>query len=463
MIGKWLKASRDKKVAAIRAQVFEQIGTAFYGIGQYYFQGPRSADATASAVWACVNLISSRIGAARWKVIQRKKNGNYEHKRNHPLNLLLAYPNPRISAFPFWRTVAEQVLISGNAYLLPYGRMEGYHTRMNLTVPESVSIRNKFHTYEYCGTEPRPGGQGLPFTRGVNDIIHAQGPHYDPQSGLSVSPIQHAAKLSIDLLRTAQISSQQFMKNQTKFSGVFQTEIGNVDSAETQNYFQRMKDEMSGHENKGFSPFLPFGVKYVWPPSMQRDMQTAGDMDWAVADIARVYGIPVEMIASEGPRPAVEETEDALMRNAVLPIVKAISAGLSRTILNKEDRMKELFIDADLRQYSGPTTGRARKGLTESQSGVITINEIREGMGYGPRPDGDLYPTAAGAPTRDPEWKEKVDSVELDEEAMEENEKDNGEEGESGEDDMGGEEGDGDEKKPPSKGKKKADPKRKKR
>lgn len=396
LIKREVDLARQEERVKVKAMISE-LGEAFYGLGQYYYRASRATLDTSSAVWACVNLISSRVGAARWKVVQRKPDGGYEPKLNHPINMLLAQPSPRIPAYTFWRTMVEHLLTTGNAFALLGGKFMGYPTHLKLTVAGSVSIRAIAQTYAYWGTEPSPGGHGRPFTRYPNNIVHAMGQYYDPHTGLSISPIEHAARPSIDLLTTAQESAKQFMANQTKFSGTFETEIANTDTEQTQDYFNKMKADMAGYEHKGYTPFLPFGIKYKWPPAMQRDMQTAGDMDWAVSDIARVYGIPVPMIISSGPRPDVEQMEDSLMRDAILPVVHAMTGALARVVLNKEDRLAGCTIQADLRQYSGPTAGRAKKGLTEAHTGVIKINEIREGMGYRPVPEGDEFPKPVGA------------------------------------------------------------------
>ncbi len=363
-----------------------------------------------SAVWACICRIAHRAAQAKFRVVDA--DGSIV---GHPVDILLASPSGRLGRFSFQRSIAESLLTNGNGYALTVmggtGLAASYPTGLRYVPADSVSIigmtRLGRQSYRYSIRTPTPGFQGtsrnVPSTR----IVHAKGPFYDPASGKSASPLQ-AAAASIGLYLQSVASSQAFLSNSSRFGGVLETNLGgSMDSPEDEKaieqYREMLREAFAGTANTGKIVQLPHGHTLKAAPSLAKEMLAAEQLNWSVNEIARHYGVPLALIQhTNGVRQSTEELETALVQEAVAPLCAQMSDAYTERILTESDRMAGYRVEADLSAFGLPTaSGKASRAMTLAQTGVVTINEIRRGLGLPPIDDGDRYPDAAGAPERD--------------------------------------------------------------
>lgn len=154
------------------------------------------------------------------------------------------------------------------------------------------------------------------------------------------------------------------------------------------------------------SAFLGYGVKYAprffagSPPHKER-------IETSLAGVARVYGVPLQLLMVQaGQRMDIEQLDANLMRDAVLPLLHDTTAALSRIT------MKDVMID-DTRVALPTRTGITGNAMTLSQTGVMTINEIREVLGLPPIDGGDVLPQTAGAAERDNDGGDEKESKDV--------------------------------------------------
>ena len=125
-------------------------------------------------------------------------------------------------------------------------------------------------------------------------------------------------------------------------------------------------------------------------------------MDLALKEIARVYGVPLELLQCQSERTEYSNIDDHLLSDAVYPVLDSISDGLSR-LLNTKVTYKEI----DVMRASFGSTAKSVTNL--SQTGTITINEMREYMGLPEVPWGNQPPQAVGGPDRSGQGKDGGD------------------------------------------------------
>jgi len=233
-------------------------------------------------------------------------------------------------------------------------------------------------------------------------VLHVRGPHYRPASGRSRSPLATAAKESQQLLGLAQAAARSYLDNSARYTGVMESQLSPTDASteELSTYFSLMREKMAGVSKRGYAPLLPFGVTWKYAPAPGSDQQVSADLNFAIADIARVYGVPLAMLQhTHGQRPDIEQLEDALRRDAVMPLADAIGRAATRSILSFRDRTERgLSLRMRLSQLSATMSGAAAIISGLAQSGVLTTNELRALLGEPPIDGGDVPPNAAGTP-----------------------------------------------------------------
>lgn len=394
----WLKRRLG---ARVRVSPKQRVGTDFIQLGGY---GINLEAIRSGAVWSCVHKIASRVGKAEFKVSRyNRETGMWTLQPMHPLTAMLRNPSPIYPGYVFWRTLAEHSLLTGNGYAV--ASMErntsGMPMYLMLSTPANVWLEQSAEgVIMYRGMLYSPGGRQEQWFRDLDGVAHVRGPHLDISTGRSASPIDNAAASSIALHEHALEAAVDSMRNSTRFPGIFKTQIPGADNPSAKAYFERIKEQMRT-AGKGFTPVLPHGFDYQPLPGMTRDMQLAGDLNWTVQDIARVYGVPLALIQhTAGQRPDIEQLEDGLMRDAVWPVLHEMEAALSTCCLTTEQRMRGLAVKAHI-SAGGPTqSGQAAMAMQMAQTGVATINEVRAMVGLPPREDGDMMPTTAGAGER---------------------------------------------------------------
>lgn len=368
------------------------------------FGGASDGAIHTGAVWACIQRIASRVGAAHFRVARfQRDTATWQEMPNHELNRVYRSPSPRLPAYVFWRSVAEHVLVTGNAYLVHGQEGALGRPRYLMLSGSNVSVATVNGQVVYRGHLPGPGGMSQPWERFIDGVAHVRGPHLDVGSGKSASPVQSAASAAIGLHRSAIDTARAAMANAARFSGKFKTMVPGADNEETLAYFEDLKKLVADTDNKGGTLVLPHGIDYELMQALQRDMQLAGDLNWTVQEIARIYGVPLAMIQhTAGQRQDIEQLEEGLLRDAVWPILHAVAAALTMSGLSGDERLGGLSVRAHI-DAGGPTqSGQVDRVMKMGQTGAVSINEMRQALGLPPREGGDDLPQTAGAGEREP-------------------------------------------------------------
>ncbi len=149
-----------------------------------------------SAVFACVKVLSESV--AIMPLHQMRLRGDvYERDRFTALNYLLnVQPSPELSAFDFRRRILVEMLLDGNAYVVPFidsATLQPY--RLALCTRGSVSYDNASGTYTVAD-----GVAGIYGTYQEGDILHIKGCTLPQQPNVGISVLSYA-KSSIGITR----------------------------------------------------------------------------------------------------------------------------------------------------------------------------------------------------------------------------------------------------------------------
>ena len=175
-------------------------------------------------------------------------------------------------------------------------------------------------------------------------------------------------------------------------------ELDVADALQEQDQLEEKMEEFQRSTNTGSKQMivpLDKGVEYKpinFGPAAPHDERVRVTL----AGVARVYGVPIQLLNAGVDRQTVDEADAHLLRDAVIPLVRKVAAGLSK-IFRAE-------VKPDMSKVGLPSrTGVAGLMMTLSQTGVLTVDEIREQVGFEPLGDerGGEFPQAAGAPETD--------------------------------------------------------------
>jgi HK97 family phage portal protein len=131
--------------------------------------------------------------------------------------------------------------------------------------------------------------------------------------------------------------------------------------------------------------------------AMNQELQEIGDADRICEEIAAVSGVPVGMLKGNDPSRASAQTADtAWLRDTIRPLALGDEEELNEQYLPSFDVGDDAFLAYDPVSFEDETTIRRNAAAGVSGS-LLTVNEGREEIGYGPIDGGEIRYAPSGA------------------------------------------------------------------
>lgn len=251
-----------------------------------------------ATVYRCVQILSDSV--AKLKLQQRvRRDGVMVPVNDDGLSYLLeTSPNPQMSAFTLLSYVVADILLNGNAYIIPEfssGKPSiEYLWRVN---PSSVSV--DMAAGKYTVTDPKDKKNVL-MTLDSSEVIHIIGMPSRSQPGMGVSVISYAA----DAIATQRAGDRETRKRFQK-GGNLQLVISNDNSLEGYGKHQKKAldsvaemMERGVQEERRFIP-LPGDLKITPSSLSSADMQFLENRKYGVLDICRFFGVPPSFVFAD--------------------------------------------------------------------------------------------------------------------------------------------------------------------
>lgn len=209
-------------------------------------------------VYAAVKAISDEIGSIEWRLFRNNKDGDKEEIDSHPLLDFLEGVNDFQVGVEFKRTIAQHILLAGNAYVL-LGDVTDENSvpkSMHLLNPGSVKVKLDKMTYPYKVTGYSFTVDGRQFSYAKHQIVQIKDPDpSNPYQGIGAA--QGIAEwISNDRNSTEFLN--QFFKNGAQIGVTFETDM----TSEEQLHELRdsFNEQHAGVGNAYKAMFLPKGV-----------------------------------------------------------------------------------------------------------------------------------------------------------------------------------------------------------
>lgn len=333
-----------------------------------------------SAIRSCVERIISRALPAEFTSSDKSK----QRILDNPLG------QGKFGKIAFYRSLYEQLLIDGNAFV--YRTVSSDRENAGGRRVAISSGTEYLPQVKKWRVQKRINQQQMSIMSADNEglITHFYLGYKEGDEHHKVqSPIQaiERALLLHDSTRNLLID---YAQKGHKLGGLFKGTPGvsTADRPQLKSDYQDLNKDLTKLKRNYSIMAAPPEIEYmpipkVAPPTMEA-------LDMALQEIARVYGVPMEMLQARKERTDYSNVDDHLMSDAVFPMLDMVCDGLSR----------HLKTEVTVKPFTAfrAVLGSASKHITNlAQTTVPTVNELRALLRYPPVSWGNEPPQPAGA------------------------------------------------------------------
>lgn len=331
-----------------------------------------SQSMSVAAAYRCVKLISDSVASLPLRY-ERQKDGLFVPYDSAPLSpLLTIQPNPWTSAPDFWAQAVQQLLLEGNAYIVPVRGPEGCVSRLVLC----QSVGHDVMSDSYTVSDMLSGVNG---EYAESEIIHLRGFSYDGKQGVSV--LSHA-RTTLGIATTGDRQTLDRFTNGGDVRGI----VGNSDTA-TLGYGEYQQDELAGTARDIDGEFrsgarvvsVPGDVKFTPLSMSSTDMQFLESRKFTVRDICRFFGVPPSFVFDDTSNnyKSAEMANIAFLTNTLNPLLRQIEAEMLRKLVPQSLWGKYRFRFDRAELYATDLESRVRYLSQRVATGLSTVNELR--------------------------------------------------------------------------------------
>jgi HK97 family phage portal protein len=343
---------------------------------------PDSTLLSFSAVYACINAISSDIAKLPWLMWkQRPNNKGRTLQPKHPMQAVLDKPNPYQTRMDFVSQLLVSTLFAGNAYVfLRRERSTGAVVEMHVLPPSMVTpvMSADGDVFYRVSTAPFNVDAINGYADGNTALIPARDIIHHRLMTLShplcgVTPLYAAASSSYAGMSISE-NQRTFFSNMSRASGVLQApaKISNELAARLKKDWE---EAFSGN-NVGRTAVLGEGLEWK-PLSLNAvDSQLIEQLRWTIDDVARVYRVPMFLIgdASRSTYRNSEHMTRQYYANCLQYHIESLEIRFNQALGFQPNVYSEFDLGALLRTEMDVRFTAYRDAL---QSGWATVNEVR--------------------------------------------------------------------------------------
>jgi HK97 family phage portal protein len=366
---------------------------------KYYYES--------SPVFTALKLIQDNVSSIKPVIKDNKKE---EFIYEHPLLDLLEKPNPFISGDLFIKSFVGYFKLTGNAYLNIIG--SGKPVELHVLRPTNINIQANNRDgypqqYNYVNNDGsiifKRDNKNKFIADNGNEIVQLMNfnPKYCNSNLYGVSDLA-AVELEISQYILASIHNNSLLQNQARPSGILTYKgVANDIQQETIDAIKEtLKSSLSGATNAGNATFLSGDFDWKQMSQSIKDMDFATLRQQTATAIYNALKIPLPMVSPDNMTLANMETAKVnFYDNTILPLTKTIYNFLGKALLPRYSNSENLELTFDEASIEALEPRQVDNTLKLSQSGVLTINEIRSQLGYEDLEGGDtLYQPVGLAP-----------------------------------------------------------------
>lgn len=345
-----------------------------------------------AAVFACVSIISSDVAKLGASIFRGERKGKRQKASDHYLTPLLTQPAPWLTWFEFCGMLQASVLLRGNGYAVILRNGRGVPCMLVPINPDRVALWEAadgqlFYMVTRSGLHEMSVLRGEPLLIHSDDILHLKALTLNGLLGLS--PISMARE-AIGLAIAQEQLAARWAGNSAKPSGVLQTEQKLTPEA-AKRLAEDWKTLNSGLFNAGKTAILEQGLKWQALSMTMQDMEFIASRQFQLAEIARIYRMPMHMLGDTAGRMAGNSITQLAQEYLNYTLSTWIEMWEQRIPFTFDLDVNEMFVEMDVDRLlrADIATRYAANRVATGGTGWVKVNEVRASEGLDPVDGGD--------------------------------------------------------------------------
>jgi len=344
------------------------------GVGKAGVNVTEKTALTATAVFACVRILSETIASLPLPVYRRIDGGGKKRAPEHSnYKILHDAPNPYMTAFNFKESLMGHLGTWGNAYAEKVINGRGRLEQLWPLRPDKMR-EVKYENGKLLYVYNLPDGTDKLFTS--DKILHIAGLGFDGIVGYS--PIRMARE-AVGLAMATEEYGGRFFANGAKPGGILR-HPGKLKEGARDNLRKSWNDMHRGLSNQHRIAILEEGMDYTQigiPPDDAQFLQTR---KFQLQEIARIYRVPPHMLADleRATFSNIEHQSIDFVVHTIRPWLVRWEQAIKQKLFLEQERdiyFAEFLVDGLLR---GDTQSRFEAYTKGFQVGGYSVNDILE-------------------------------------------------------------------------------------
>jgi len=305
----------------------------------------------------------------------------------HPLTRLFRRPNKHMSQSQFWQYVSTYIDIGGNCYIHKvrnvYGQvieLRPYHSGHIVPISESGQWVD-FYKYQYEGVEKEIDPR---------DIIHLRSYYIDPLNPvLGISPIR-AAGINVDTYNELMATLYSYLRNNGVPSGVLSVQQ-TINAQQAESLKEQFQSNTTG-ANRGKPVVLPSGMSYTQMGLDVSKMEASSQFKQYETAICSIYRISSAVVMTASAIDSkYSNMQTAFQEYTTLTRVPTWNTWEEQVELSFVDEYPEVDLEFDTSNVAALQSDPDSviyPVVAQFNANLITVDEARQRMGYGPAAEG---------------------------------------------------------------------------
>jgi HK97 family phage portal protein len=334
-------------------------------------------------VYACLNRIGNPIANFPLEIKQRDGLGGSTSVTQHPMSQRLGLrPNDYMSSRSLRKTTQGHALLWGNGYQEIERNQRGEAVGLWPLLPDRTRPHRVEGVLEY-----RTNIDGRTFRIDHGDVAHVMDLSHDGYIGYSQVAIAREAMGMAKALEefggkffANDMKSGGFLMHPGRLSGNARSNIKGPDNRANPERPEAALEKQGGLDNAHRVKVLEEGMKFIQTTIPPEDAQFLGTREFQIAEIARLYDVPLVMLQSHEKSTSwgsgIEQLMLGFIRQTVLPWVEATEQEYNWKLFTEDQRDAGMFVKFNMNALlRGDMAARATFYKQMFELGM-TINQI---------------------------------------------------------------------------------------
>lgn len=345
-----------------------------------------------ATVFRCVKLLSESVACLPVRYLRRKGDIFVDAGDARLDYLLNVQPDYALNAFDFWRQVVQELLLDGNAYIVPvYNPVSMELDRLALCGRGTVShdtINDRYLVNDL--------NNGISGSYQEDCIIHIKGlTLHDSKRGVSVLSY---ARLTMNIAATGDQETQNRFANGGNVRGIVSNDtsvrgFGEYQDKQLEETAENLDCRFQGGER---IVSLPGQVDFKQISLSSTDMQFLESRKFTVRELCRFFGVHPSFVFDDTSNnyKSAEQANVAFLSHTLAPLLRNIEVELQRKLVATAlcHKYKFLFDRKDLHACDLDGMMNYRSKLLQIGT---TVNEVRRMDNLPPVEGGDTVMVSA--------------------------------------------------------------------